>query len=84
MNGRLPRRPVERYGDHAGASGINVAHAPCGRYGGLACRGGRYGGLTCRGGRYGGLTLQPRPPVLLERYGGLAPLCDRSCLGTPV
>ena len=46
MNGRLPRRPVERYGDHAGASGINVAHAPCGRYGGLACRGGRYGGLT--------------------------------------
>ena len=48
MNGRLPRRPVERYGDHAGASGINVAHAPCGRYGGLACRGGRYGG------RYGG------------------------------
>ena len=74
MNDRLPRRPVERYGDHAGASGINVAHAPCGRYGGLACRGGRYGGLT----------LQPRPPVLLERYGGLAPLCDRSCLGTPV
>ena len=50
MNGRLPRRPVERYGDHAGASGINVAHAPCGRYGGLACRGGRYGALT----------LQPR------------------------
>ena len=74
MNGRLPRRPVERYGDHAGASGINVAHAPCGRYGGLAGRGGRYSGLT----------LQPRPPVLLERYSGLAPLCDRSCLGTPV
>ena len=50
MNGRLPPRPVERYGDHAGASGLHVAHAPCGRYGGLACRGGRYGGLT----------LQPR------------------------
>ena len=46
MNDRLPRRPDERYGDHAGASGVNVAHAPCGRYGGLACRGGRYGGLT--------------------------------------
>ena len=46
MNARLPRRTVERYGDHAGASGVNVAHAPCGRYGGLACRGGRYGGLT--------------------------------------
>ena len=46
MNGRLPRRPVERYGDQAGASGLHVAHAPRGRYGGLACCGGRYGGLT--------------------------------------
>ena len=64
MNGRLPRRPVERYGDHAGASGLHVAHAgasglhvahaPCGRYGGLAYRGGRYGA------RYGELTLPPR------------------------
>ena len=76
MNGRLPRRPVERYGDHAGASGINVAHAPCGRYGGLACRGGRYGGLTS--------NRTVLPPVLHERYGALAPLCDRSCMGTPV
>ena len=51
MNSCLPRHPVERYGDHAGAiSGLHVAHAPRGRYGGLACRGGRYGGLT----------LQPR------------------------
>ena len=42
MNGR----PIERYGDHAGASELHVAHAPCGRYGGLAYRGGRYGELT--------------------------------------
>ena len=46
MNGRLPRRPVERYGDQTSASGLHVAHAPRGRYGGLAFRGGRYGGLT--------------------------------------
>ena len=50
MNGR----PVERYGDHAGASELHVAHAPCGRYGGLAYSGGRYGE------RYGELTLPPR------------------------
>ena len=30
MNGRLPWRPVERYGDHAGASGVNVAHVHVG------------------------------------------------------
>ena len=52
MNGRLPRRPVERYSDHAGASGLNVAHAPCRRYG--------TGGLAYRGGRYGELPLPPR------------------------
>ena len=60
MTGRLPRRPVERYSDHAGASGLNVARAPCRRYGGLAYRGGRYGGLAYRGERYGELPLPPR------------------------
>ena len=54
-----------------GASGLNVAHAPCRRYGGLAYRGGRYGGLAYRGGRYGGLAYHG------ERYGEL-PLPPRS------
>ena len=66
MNGRLPRRSVERYGDHAGASELHVAHAPCGRYGGLAYRGGRYGELTAA-----------LPPVVHGRYGELAPPCER-------
>ena len=58
-----------------GASGLNVAHAPCRRYGGLAYRGGRYGELP----------LPPRgAPIVHERYGDLAPPCERLCMGTPV
>ena len=55
-----------------GASGLNVAHAPCRRYGGLAYRGGRYGE------RYGELTLPPRGALVVhERYGELVPPCER-------
>ena len=70
MTNRFTSAPRERYSDHAGASGLHVAHAPHGRYGGRAT----VGSLAVGRGRYGGLTL---PPVVHERYGGLAPPCER-------
>ena len=77
MTNRFTSAPRERYGDHAGASGLHVAHAPHGRYGGRAT----VGSLAVQRGRYGGLTL---PPVVHERYGGLAPPCEWLCTGAPV
>ena len=63
MNGRLPRRPVERYGDHAGASGVNVAHAPGATVGSFVMVGATVGWPSHRA---------ALPPVVHERYGGLA------------
>ena len=73
-----------------GASGLNVAHAPCRRYGG------RYGGLAyVVGATVGSLTVVSAtvscpshcaalPPVVHERYGELTPPCEQLCMGTPV
>ena len=64
MNGRLPRRPVERYGDQTGAT-----------VGSLAMVGATVGCPSHRA---------ALPPVVHERYGALAPPCERLHTGTPV